>query len=72
MKHGALVHGSTKLCELWHKHLVHLHYKTLPILKNVVQGFLDFKIEEEGVYKGYVVVKHIKVVFPNNEDRSRG
>jgi hypothetical protein len=22
MKHGALVHGSKKLCKLWHKYLV--------------------------------------------------
>jgi hypothetical protein len=36
MKHGALVHDNTKLCELWHNHLGHLHYGALPILKNLV------------------------------------
>jgi hypothetical protein len=45
VKHGALVHDChDKLGELWHKRFGHLHYGALPLLKDIVQGFSDFKI----------------------------
>jgi hypothetical protein len=49
IKHGALVHGSDKLCELWHKRFGHLHYRALPRLKDIVQGLLDFNIKKIGL-----------------------
>jgi hypothetical protein len=36
VKHGALVHDGTGLCELWHMHVSHLHYGTFPLLKDLV------------------------------------
>jgi hypothetical protein len=67
----ALVHDSDNLCKLWHKRLGHLHYKALPILKDMVQGLLDFKIKKIEVCKGCALGKHAKTAFPSSEHRSR-
>jgi hypothetical protein len=42
----ALVHNINNLCELWHKRMGHLHYKALPILREIVTGLLEFNIEQ--------------------------
>jgi hypothetical protein len=42
MKHDALVH----------KRFGHLHYGALPLLKDMVQGLPEFKIEKARVCKG--------------------
>lgn len=67
-KHEALVHDSGKL---WHKHLGHLHYGSLPLLKVMVQGLANFKIEKINVCKGCALGKHTKTAFTSNEQRSR-
>jgi hypothetical protein len=41
----ALVHDNDNRCELWHKRMGHLHYKTLSILKDIVTSLLDFSDE---------------------------
>jgi hypothetical protein len=66
------VHDSDKLCELWHKRFGHLHYGALPLLKDMVQGLPDFKIEKTRVCKGCALDKHAKTAFPSSEHRSRG
>jgi transposase InsO family protein len=67
----ALVHDNDNLCELWHKRLGHLHYGALSILKDMVQGLSNFKVEKKGVCKGCALNKHVKVAFPSNKHRSR-
>lgn len=67
----ALVHDSDNLSELWHKRLGHLHYRAMSILKDIVQGLLNFKVEKKGVCKGCALDKHVKIVFPSNEHASR-
>jgi hypothetical protein len=39
--------SNDNLCELWHKCLGHLHYGALPLLKDMVVGLLDFKVERK-------------------------
>jgi hypothetical protein len=41
-----LVHKSDNLCELWNKRLGHLHYRELPILREIVISLLEFSIEK--------------------------
>jgi hypothetical protein len=65
------VHDCLKLCEIWYKRFDHLHYGLLLILKEMVQGLSDFKIEKTRVCKGYVLNNHANIVFPSNEHRSR-
>jgi hypothetical protein len=62
-----LVLDSGKLCELWHRHFAHLHYRALPLLKNVVQGLPNFKEEQIKECNGCALEKHSKIVFPSNE-----
>jgi hypothetical protein len=68
----ALVHRSDSLCELWHKRMGHLHHKVLPILREIVTGLPNFSIEQQGVCRGCTLGKHVKVVFPSSEHRSKG
>lgn len=69
MKHGILVPDSTMLCEFWYKHLGHFHYGAIPLLENLVQGLLKFKIEKEGVYKIFRHGKYNNISFPSSGHR---
>jgi len=66
------VHDCLKLCELWHKRFGSLHYGTLPFLKEMVQGLLNFKIEKTRVCKDCTLDEHAKTTFQSSEHRSRG
>jgi hypothetical protein len=72
VKQRALLTSSDNLCELWHKRFGHLNYGSLPLLKDMVVGFPNFKVEKRGVCKGCALNKHAKATFPSNEHRSRG
>jgi hypothetical protein len=68
----ALLHDSDNLCELWHKRMGHLHYRVLPILREIVTGLLDFSVEQQGVCKGCVLSKNVKAAFPSSKSKSKG
>jgi hypothetical protein len=68
----ALVHDSDNLCELWHKRMGHLHYRALPILREIVTGLPDFSVEQQGVCRGCALGKNAKAAFPSSESRSKG
>ena len=72
IRHEALVYSNDNLCKLWHKRFNHLHYEALPLLKHMVQGLSDFKLEKMGMCKGCTLDKHAKTAFPSNEYRARG
>lgn len=59
----ALVHENTKLCELLHRILVHIHYKAFPTLKNMVTILLELQVDHEGVCKGCALHKNVKGYF---------
>jgi hypothetical protein len=42
INHRDLVEDSDNSCELWHMRCGHLHYKTLLLLKEMVQGLSNF------------------------------
>jgi hypothetical protein len=71
MKHGALVYDCDKLGEIWHKIFSHLHYGALMLLKDIVQGLSDFKIQKLGVCKECAFNKHTNTTFLRKEHRSR-
>jgi len=71
IKHGPLVHESGFLCVLNHKRFGHLHYGAIPLLKDMVQGMSDFKIEKTRMCKQCALQKHAKTTFPSNEHGSR-
>ena len=39
----ALIHDIVEPNELWHRRLAHVHYRTLPIASNVVEGLPEFQ-----------------------------
>ena len=52
-------------------HFGHFHSSAL-LLKKLVKGLLDAKIENEGIQRGCVFHNHIKATSPSNEHRLRG
>ena len=40
---NALVHDSVEPNDLWHRRLVHVHYKALPLASKVVEGLPEMK-----------------------------
>ena len=72
VKQRALLTSNNNLCKLWHKVFGHLNYGSLPLIKDMVVGCPDLKVENKGVCKGCALRKHAKAAFPSNEHRSRG
>ena len=48
----ALIASTISPCELWHRRLAHVNYKSFPIVSKVVTGLLEIQINHEGVCKG--------------------
>jgi hypothetical protein len=69
--YNALVLDSGKPCELWHMHFGHLHHGALRLLKNMVQGLPDFKVEYIKEMKGLLNFKHSRAAFPSNDQKLR-
>jgi transposase InsO family protein len=68
----ALMHTSESMYDLWHRRMVHLHHRALPLLRRMVIGMLDFNLDQRGVCKGCALGKNVKATFPSNETRSKG
>ena len=68
----SLVHENDNLCEISHKRVGCLHYKVLPILKDIVQGLLKFKVKKKVKCNGFVLSKHVKDYFPRRKHRCCG
>jgi hypothetical protein len=45
-------HDNDNLCKLWHRRMGHLHYKALPIMREIVTGLPNFNIEQQDVCRG--------------------
>ena len=72
--HHALAHtqSNSELCELWHRRMAHLHHSTLRMLRDMTTWFLDFSIEQSGVYKGCALGNYTKTAFSSSDNRSKG
>ena len=60
------------LCELWHRRIAHLHHGVLNVLREIVIGLLDFRVEKQVVCKGCALGKYANEAFPSSENRSKG
>jgi hypothetical protein len=65
------VNHNDNLCKLWHKRMGHLNHKTLPILREIVIGLLEFRVEQQSVCRECTFGKHAKVDFPSINHRSK-
>jgi hypothetical protein len=63
----ALAHDATSSSKLWHKILGHLHYKSLPDLRNMVCGMPSISLSKNEICKGCMLGKNIKKEFPSSD-----
>jgi hypothetical protein len=68
----SLTHSTESPCELWHRILSHINYKSLPYVHKVVTGLPEFKVDHEGVCKGCSQGMNIKNPFPKRENKEEG
>ena len=64
--------SGSDLCELWHRQLTHLHHGTLTIIREIVTGLPNFRVEKQDVCKGCALGKYSKTAFPINDNISIG
>jgi hypothetical protein len=62
------VHHNDNLGEFWHKMMGHVHHKVLPILREIVIGIPEFRVEQRDVYRA--VLKK-SVIFRDFLKKSR-
>ena len=67
-----MIHDTTIPCELWHRRISHINYKSLPNVIKVVIGLPDLNIDHEGVCKGCAEGKIIKNPFSKSKTKSDG
>ena len=46
------IHDTTSPCELWHRRISHISYKSLPHVSKVFIGLQNLNIDHEGICKG--------------------
>jgi hypothetical protein len=68
----ALTHSTKIPCELWHRRLAHINYKSLPYVRKVVTGLPKVKVDHEGVCKVRAHRKNIKNHFPKSDSKAEG
>jgi hypothetical protein len=66
----SLNHSTEIPCEIWHRRLAHIKYKTLPYVIKAVTGLQYFKVYHEGVFKGCAQGNKIKNHFPKRDNKT--
>jgi hypothetical protein len=69
---AVMTHSTESLCEIWHRRLAHIKYKSLPYVSKVVTGLPEFKVDHEGFCKGCVQGKNINNPFPKSDCKEEG
>ena len=59
-------------CDLWHIRIVHVCYKALEIVSNVVTSLLEIHTNHEGVCKGCAQGKNTKNPFLSSNNKAKG
>ena len=68
----ALVHDTMSLIVLWYRRLANLHYRSLPTLRKVSTGFLEFGYQHNGVCHGCALRKNDKRPFHSSDSKAKG
>jgi hypothetical protein len=69
---AALTHSIENPCEIWHRIITHINYKTLPYVSKVVTSLPKFKVDHEGVCNECAQGKNIKNPFPKRDNKEEG
>ena len=67
-----MTHSTESPCELWHKILAHINYKSLPYVSKVVTVLQEFKVDHEGVCKECAQGNNIKNPFSKSDSKAEG
>jgi transposase InsO family protein len=68
----ALTHSTKSICEIWHRKLAHINYKSLPYVRRVVTGLRELKVEHESICKGCAQGKNTNNHFPKSDNKAEG
>ena len=68
----ALFHDMIFRNELWHRRLVHVHYRALPLASKAVEGHPEIQAKHEGVCKGCAKGKNTEKTFPSTKSNEKG
>lgn len=68
----ALVNDSISIYELCHRRFSHLHYRSIPALRQMVTGLLELQVEHDGVSKGCALGNNCKGSFLRSGNQSKG
>jgi hypothetical protein len=60
-----------ELVELWHRHMGHLHHRTLQILGEIATGLPPCNVDSHEVCKDCTLGKYAKTSYPNRDDRAK-
>ena len=69
---SSLTTSTISPCELWHRILAHVNYKTLTIVRKVVTGPPEIQINYEGVCKGCAQGKNTNNPFASSNNKPKG
>ena len=69
---STLIASTISPCELWHKLLAHVNYKSLPIVRKGVTCLPEIHIDHKGVCKGRPQGKNTKNPFPDSNNKEKG
>ena len=64
---ATLIHDTTIPCELLHRMISHINYKSLPHVRKVVTCLPDLNVDHEGICKGCAKGKNIKNPFRKSD-----
>jgi hypothetical protein len=68
---STLVHSTLTPIKIWYQIFSQIHYKALLIVRNMVTGFPEIQVEDEGICKGCAQGKNLKKSFPSSDNKSR-
>jgi transposase InsO family protein len=68
----AMTHAIENPCELWHRRLAHINYKSLPYICKAITGLPELKVDHEGVSNGCAQGKNLKNPFPKRDSKAEG
>jgi hypothetical protein len=69
---AALLNSIVSPCEIWHRRLAHINYKSLPYVSKVVIVLPELKVDHEGICKGCAQGKITKNPFPKSDSKTDG
>jgi hypothetical protein len=68
---ATMTHTIENPCELWHRRLAHINYKTLSYICKAVTGLSELEVDHEGVCNGCAQGKNIKNPFPKRDSKKK-